>query len=100
MYRDLALAEPELWPKRLELLTQVTPELTRVAVLRGRFPATLELQATEVGARALGVQLQLLEARNAHRDRPGVCRGGPRGCWRTDGVWGRGLIISTSSQNR
>jgi putative tryptophan/tyrosine transport system substrate-binding protein len=53
-----------LWPKRLELLTQVTPELTRVAVLRGRFPATLELQATEVGARALGVQLQLLEARN------------------------------------
>lgn len=53
-----------MWPKRLELLTQVTPELTRVAVIRGLFPATLELQAMEVGARALGVQLQLLEARN------------------------------------
>jgi putative ABC transport system substrate-binding protein len=43
-----------LWPKRLELLTHVTPELTRVAVIRGLFPATLEVQAMEVGARALG----------------------------------------------
>jgi putative ABC transport system substrate-binding protein len=91
---------PELAPKRLELLTHAIPGLTRVAVLRGLSPQPLELQALEVGARALGVQLQLLEARNPHRDRPGVCRGGPRGCWRTDGVWGRGLIISTSSQNR
>jgi ABC-type uncharacterized transport system substrate-binding protein len=54
---------PELWPKRLELLTQAIPGLTRVAVLRGGLaPQTLELQALEVGARALGVQLQRLEA--------------------------------------
>jgi putative ABC transport system substrate-binding protein len=55
---------PELSMKRLELLTQVIPGLTRVAVLRGLAPATLELQAMEVAARALGVQLQLLAARD------------------------------------
>jgi ABC-type uncharacterized transport system substrate-binding protein len=55
---------PELSTKRLELLTQAIPGLTRVAVLRGLAPQTLELQAMEVAARALGVQLQLLEARD------------------------------------
>jgi putative ABC transport system substrate-binding protein len=56
---------PELWPKRLDLLTQAIPGLTRVAVLRGLAPQTQALQTMEVGARALGVQLQLLEARDA-----------------------------------
>ena len=55
---------PELSPKRLELLTHAIPGLTRVAVLRGLAPQPLELEAMEVAARALGVQLQLLEARN------------------------------------
>jgi putative tryptophan/tyrosine transport system substrate-binding protein len=55
---------PELSTKRLELLTQVVPGLTRVAVLRGLAPQTLELEAMEVAARALGVQLQLLTARD------------------------------------
>jgi putative tryptophan/tyrosine transport system substrate-binding protein len=55
---------PELSTKRLELLTQALPEVTRVAVLRGLASQTLELQAMEVAARALGVQLQVLEARN------------------------------------
>ena len=55
---------PELSTKRLELLTHVAPGLTRVAVLRGLAPQTLALQALEVAARALGVQLQHLEARN------------------------------------
>jgi putative tryptophan/tyrosine transport system substrate-binding protein len=56
---------PELWPKRLELLTQAIPGLTRVAVLRGLAPQTQTLQTMEVGARALGVQLQVLEARDS-----------------------------------
>jgi ABC-type uncharacterized transport system substrate-binding protein len=56
---------PELASKRLELLTQVSPGLTCVAVLRGIAPATLELQAMEVSARALGVQLQVLQARDS-----------------------------------
>jgi putative ABC transport system substrate-binding protein len=55
---------PELWTKRLELLTQVVPGLTRVAVIRGLFLARLELEAMEVAARALGVQLQRLQARD------------------------------------
>jgi putative tryptophan/tyrosine transport system substrate-binding protein len=55
---------PELWTKRLELLTQVVPGLTRVAVIRGLFPSRLELEAMEVEARALGVQLQRLQARD------------------------------------
>jgi ABC-type uncharacterized transport system substrate-binding protein len=55
---------PELAPKRLELLTHAIPGLTRVAVLRGLASQRLELQAMEVGARALGVQLQILEARD------------------------------------
>jgi putative tryptophan/tyrosine transport system substrate-binding protein len=54
---------PELSTKRLELLTQAIPGLTRVAVLRGLASQTLELQAMEGAARALGLQLQLLEAR-------------------------------------
>jgi putative ABC transport system substrate-binding protein len=55
---------PELSSKRLELLTQAIPGLTRVAVIRGLFSQTLELQAMEVAASALGVQLQLLQARD------------------------------------
>jgi putative tryptophan/tyrosine transport system substrate-binding protein len=53
-----------LWPKRLELLTHAIPGLTRVAVLRGLAPQTQELQALEVAARGLGVQLQRLQARD------------------------------------
>jgi putative ABC transport system substrate-binding protein len=60
----LAGLGPELASKRLELLTQAIPGLTRVAVLRGLAPATREVQALEVAARALGVQLQLLQARD------------------------------------
>jgi putative ABC transport system substrate-binding protein len=56
---------PELAPKRLELLAHVVPGLTRVAVLRGLAGQTLEIQAMEAGARALGVSLQHLQARDA-----------------------------------
>jgi putative ABC transport system substrate-binding protein len=55
---------PELSTKRLELLMHVVPGLTRVAVLRGLAAQTLELEAMEVAARALGVQLQRLQARD------------------------------------
>jgi putative ABC transport system substrate-binding protein len=54
---------PELAPKRLELLAHVVPGVARVAVLRGLAGQALEIEAMEVGARALGLQLQLLEAR-------------------------------------
>jgi putative ABC transport system substrate-binding protein len=55
----------ELSTKRLELLTYIIPGLTRVAVFRGHGSQTQTLQAMEVAARALGVQLQVLQVRDA-----------------------------------
>jgi ABC-type uncharacterized transport system substrate-binding protein len=60
---------PELVPKRLNLLKEAFPDLSRVAGLwhSGGFGArtTAEmLQATKAAASALGVQLQLIEVRN------------------------------------
>ena len=59
MFLDL----PELTGKWLELLRRVAPRLKQVAVLWD--PATGEAQrrATEVGAHAIGVTLQILEVR-------------------------------------
>ncbi len=59
---------PELVGKRLELLTQAVPGVSRVAVLwqpGGRDERTDKdiLKAAEVAARALGVRLQFVEAR-------------------------------------
>ena len=60
----MAVLGPELATKRLELLAHALPGLTRVAVLRGLASQRLEIQAMEVAARALGIQLQLLEVRD------------------------------------
>ena len=59
---------PELVPKRLELLKQALPKVSRVAALwhRGAFSERTTrdmLKATEAAARTLGVQLQLVEVR-------------------------------------
>jgi ABC-type uncharacterized transport system substrate-binding protein len=62
------LATLELVGKRLELLKQAVPGVTRVAILRqpggqGERTETDSLKAAEVAARALGVRLQFVEAR-------------------------------------
>jgi putative tryptophan/tyrosine transport system substrate-binding protein len=59
---------PELVGKCLELLTQAVPGVSRVAVLRqpGALPERTEqdmLKGADVAARALGVRLQVVEAR-------------------------------------
>ena len=57
---------PELGSKRLELLKEVAPRVTRLAVLWN--PATgsdLELRATRAAASKLGVTLKLMDVRNA-----------------------------------
>jgi len=56
----------ELTGKRLELLKEVVPGLSRVAVLwkPGRRRGGVRLKKVEVAARALGVQIQSLEARD------------------------------------
>jgi putative ABC transport system substrate-binding protein len=64
----LSSLTPELVSKRLEQLTQAVPGVSRVAVLRlpgalGERTAKDMLTGTEVAARALGVRLQVVEAR-------------------------------------
>jgi putative ABC transport system substrate-binding protein len=61
----LSVMTPELVGKQLEMLKEVVPKASRVAVLWN--PANLgnapQLKAAEVAARTLGVRLQPLEAR-------------------------------------
>jgi len=57
---------PELGSKRLELLKETVPRVTRLAVLWNPGASTdLELQATRATAHKLKVTLKLLEVRNA-----------------------------------
>jgi putative ABC transport system substrate-binding protein len=61
-------AAPEIISKRLELLTQAVPGLGEVAVLwqpggQGERTNKDQLKAADVAARALGVRLQVVEAR-------------------------------------
>jgi putative ABC transport system substrate-binding protein len=58
----IAALGPEINPKRLELLKEALPGVTRVAVLRGLARQTRELQALEVAAQSLGIELHLFEA--------------------------------------
>jgi ABC-type uncharacterized transport system substrate-binding protein len=58
---------PELTPQRLQLLKQIVPTMSRVGILW--WPGTLReetfnqmLQATQATARAIGVQIQVVEA--------------------------------------
>jgi len=55
----------ELGGKRLELLKEVLPRLSRVAVLRNpnNQASAMQLADTEAGARALRLQIQLLEVK-------------------------------------
>ena len=70
----LSFFSPELTGKRLELLREIIPAVTRVAVLwNADGPAKVEeFRATEVAARALGLALQSLEVRAASPDIDGA----------------------------
>jgi putative tryptophan/tyrosine transport system substrate-binding protein len=63
----LSMMHPELSGKRLALLKDVVPKASRVAVLRSPSTPlyTRLLRETEVAARALGVQLQVVEVRGS-----------------------------------
>jgi putative tryptophan/tyrosine transport system substrate-binding protein len=62
----LATLSPELSGKRLELLKEILPKLSRVAVLRtSTTPGTAqELKEAELAAGAFGVKLQYLDVRD------------------------------------
>jgi len=55
---------PEVSAKQLELLKEALPEVTRVAVLRGLASFTPALQALEVAARSLAMELHLFAVRD------------------------------------
>ena len=60
----MAVLAPELSGKRLELLKEVIPKLSRVALLTTPGKAwRTSIKETEVTARALGLQLQILQVR-------------------------------------
>jgi len=61
----LSLLVPEIVGKQLELLKEIVPRISRVAVLGNPSNQThlLSLGEAKVAARSLGVQLQILEAR-------------------------------------
>jgi len=63
----LTMMAPDLVSERLQLLKEVIPKVSRVAVLRnpGNPASAAMLREAEAAARTLGVQLQSLEARNA-----------------------------------
>jgi len=62
----LSMMTPELSERRMELLKEAFPKLSRVAVLRDpRMPPT-DLPPTEAATRALGLHLQVLEVRDIH----------------------------------
>jgi ABC-type uncharacterized transport system substrate-binding protein len=64
----LAVMGAEITPKGLALLREAAPGVTRVAALwnPGNPSSAPELRETEKAARTLGVQLQAVEARDAH----------------------------------
>jgi putative tryptophan/tyrosine transport system substrate-binding protein len=58
----LSVLSPELSGKRLEILKEVVPKLSRLAVIGGTDPGTTQaLKETERAARSLGVQIQYLQ---------------------------------------
>jgi putative tryptophan/tyrosine transport system substrate-binding protein len=61
----MSLMTPELGPKRLELLKEAAPRVSRLAVLWNPTFSKAELRATEAAARKLGVTLKPMEVRNA-----------------------------------
>jgi len=64
---DRARREGELNPKRLELLKETVPAVSRVAVLGNATSSNFgpSLKAVELAARSLGLQLQILEVRDS-----------------------------------
>jgi putative tryptophan/tyrosine transport system substrate-binding protein len=65
----LATISPEILGKQLEMLKQIVPKVSRVAILlnpdQGQGGHRLAVRQAEGAVRALGVQLQILEARTA-----------------------------------
>src|SRR5215467_340399 len=77
----LATLQRDLSGKRLELLTEVVPGLSRVGILRDADSQTVAIgfKEYEVGAHALKIQLQSLEVRGSNPDVEGAFRAAAKG---------------------
>ena len=62
----LTILAPELSAKRLEVLSEIVPGLSRVAALWDPTSSKSQVAMTETAARAMKIQLQILEVK--HRD--------------------------------
>lgn len=60
----LTILAPALGAKRLELLKEIIPALDRIAVLVNPRRASYQLKQTQVAARSLGLELQVVTAQN------------------------------------
>ena len=96
----MANLNSELSTKRLELLTHIDPWAHPRGGAPGPAAQTLDVTGDGGHGPRLGGAAASPAGARRPRDRPGVCRGGPRGGWCPHGVWGRGILRATSSQNR
>ena len=62
----LTILSPELSAKRLEILSEIVPGLSRVAALWDPTSGNSQVSTTEIAARAKNIQLQVLKVQ--HRD--------------------------------
>jgi len=67
----LTIQSPELSAKRLELLTRILPNVSRVAAIWDPSTGASQVSMTEQAARALKIRLQVLEVRR-REDLPGA----------------------------
>jgi putative ABC transport system substrate-binding protein len=77
----LATLQRDLSGKRLELLTEVVPGLSRIGILRDADSQTVAIgfNEYEVAAHALKIQLQSLEVRGSNPDVEGAFRAAAKG---------------------
>ena len=62
----MTILSPELSAKRLEILSEIVPGLSRVAALWDPTSGNSQVSMTEIAARAKNIQLQVLKVQ--HRD--------------------------------
>ena len=66
----LTLTPPELRAKRLQLLKEAVPTATQMTLLRNPRPGAADAAVYQAAAASLGVQLQVLEVRDAREFGP------------------------------
>ena len=98
----LSTLAPEISGKRLELLNEVLPNLSRVAILgTSTSPSTAEaLRETELAAAAFAVNLQYLDVRTPKDVETAFRAARKRTCGRSPGTWGSGARFSAITVSR